>query len=244
MSNECEIIGRVNDISLVRLELFNPFLKVGCVDEIFSDAGLKLAIDIQSVRLDRDTTGVILLARNPRIVTEIHQQMSTGQARKTYLALVNDTRLRGSTPEPRPTTGRITTPLIIDPRGHVSIGSPETEGNQMGASKIKPASTTWEILTSSVSHQFSLVQLGLETGYKHQLRVHLAQALGCPILGDTKYGSDAISGGVPISLALHCRTISLLRYKKEGPKKRFELSISAALPSNFAETFGWAALLL
>lgn len=129
-----------------------------------------------------------------------------------------------------------------------------------------------------VSHQVSLMQLGLETGYKHQLRVHLAQALGCaypqgsgttrrlthalllrpsgPILGDTKYGGGAISGGVPTSLALHCRTISLLvrflhldrrtrptsplltdqRYKKEGPKKRFDLSISAALPSNFADT--------
>ncbi|KAG8928449.1 hypothetical protein FRC00_001745, partial [Tulasnella sp. 408] len=60
------------------------------------------------------------------------------------------------------------------------------------------------------SHQFSLMQLGLETGYKHQLRVHLAQALGCPILGDIKYGGSAISGGASTSLALHCRTISLL----------------------------------
>ncbi|KIO24404.1 hypothetical protein M407DRAFT_26212 [Tulasnella calospora MUT 4182] len=186
-------------------------------------------------RLDRDTTGVVLLARNPRIVTEMHQQMSTGQAQKTYLALVNDAPLRVSKLRPGPTTGRITTPLIIDPRGHVSVGSPGTTSSPPETSKTKPASTTYEILTSSVSHQLSLVQLGLETGYKHQLRVHLAQAIGCPILGDTKYGGDAVPGVASTGLGLHCRTISLMRYKKDGPKKRFELSISAALPSNFAE---------
>lgn len=146
---------------------------------------------------------MILLARNPRIVAEVHKQMATGQAQKTYFAVVNDARLRSSANIPNPTSGSITTPLLIDPHGHVSIGSPEAASTQTESHKIKPARTTWEVLASSVrlirlwcyggvtlradslppfrqvSHQCSLMQLGLETGYKHQLRVHLAQALEC-----------------------------------------------------------------
>lgn len=217
----------------------DPAKRAGTIQPILEELQdiLKQEQPLRTIhRLDKDTTGVILLARNPRIVAEVHKQMATGQAQKTYFAVVNDARLRSSANIPNPTSGSITTPLLIDPHGHVSIGSPEAASTQTESHKIKPARTTWEVLASSVSHQCSLMQLGLETGYKHQLRVHLAQALECPIVGDTKYGGSATFDGVVPSIALHCRTISLLRYKKEGPKKRFQLSISAALPSNFIKT--------
>ncbi|KAG8974856.1 hypothetical protein FRC05_006789, partial [Tulasnella sp. 425] len=188
----------------------DPAKRAGTIQPILEELQdiLKQEQPLRTIhRLDKDTTGVILLARNPRIVTEVHKQMSTGQARKTYFAVVNDALLRSSA---NPTTGRITSPLLIDPHGHVSIGSPDTPSPQMESHKVKPARTTWEVLASSISHQCSLMQLGLETGYKHQLRVHLAQALECPIVGDTKYGGSATFDGVVSSLALHCRTISLL----------------------------------
>ncbi|KAG8949352.1 hypothetical protein FRC03_000370, partial [Tulasnella sp. 419] len=87
----------------------------------------------------------------------------------------------------------------------------------------------------------SLLRLDLKTGLKHQIRVHLASFLKCPILGDHRYATDEqkkhrlIRQFSQPRLMLHASRISLIRYKKEGRKKQFKLSIVAPLPPDFVK---------
>jgi len=89
----------------------------------------------------------------------------------------------------------------------------------------------------------SLVRLYPHTGLKHQLRVHMAHALKVPILGDALYGgatttsqrSSAYAGIPEGRLFLHSSSISFWRYRRNGLRKRFRLTISAPLPADFVK---------
>ncbi len=141
-------------------------------------------------RLDRDTSGCLVLARHPRAVKRMAALFETGAIYKTYWALLD--ALPG---EP---AGTIDAPLlkqssaaagwrmIIDPRG-------------------KRAITHWRVLDPAIR----LVEFRLETGRTHQLRVHSA-SIGCPITGDPVYGV----GGAP--MRLHARAL-VIPYDAAAP---------------------------
>ena len=97
---------------------------------------------ISELRLVQDTTGTLILARNPRIVKEIHKQLSLLQATKEYYAVVRPgPRLLGSM------KGEINDPLFIDDHGAVRLASIlDPEGG-----KVKSAKTRWELVVESVS---------------------------------------------------------------------------------------------
>ena len=149
-------------------------------------------------RLDRDTSGVILIARTVRAASDLAAAFKAKTARKVYWALV-----AGS---PRPRDGVIDLALEkqAGPRGERVVAD-EDEG--------QTAITNYRTVDYAGGKVTWLVMEPL-TGRTHQLRVHAA-ALGTPIVGDTKYGSrDALSvggDGLAKGLQLHARAIRLPR---------------------------------
>lgn len=122
-------------------------------------------------RLDRDTSGVIIGARNQETATLLQKQFAQRKTKKTYIAIV-DGHLT-------PAHARIDLP----------IGRNPSKPSQFRVdSKGKSARTTYEVLDAD-GHR-SLVRLQPETGRTHQLRVHMAY-VGAPIYGDKVYGREA-----------------------------------------------------
>ena len=122
-------------------------------------------------RLDRDTFGVVLLAKNPHIHDLMNRCNSEGRLLKTYEALVY-----GAPPEE---AGTVDAPIARKP-----LPSLLREVSSAG----KPARTRYRVLETE--NGISRLWLRPVTGRTHQLRVHCAY-LGCPILGDPQYGSEA-----------------------------------------------------
>lgn len=142
-------------------------------------------------RLDRDTTGLVLLAKNPYAASRL-----AGNIRKTYLAICEG-YLNGS--------GLIDQPIGLKP-GHSIQRAVVPEGQK--------AVTRWRSLFAGKRH--SLIVVRLKTGRTHQIRVHFSAA-GYPLAGDDMYGGslDFID-----RQALHCARISFL-HPVSGKRMRF-----------------------
>lgn len=118
-------------------------------------------------RLDQETTGVLVIAKNPYVHQHISQQMMDGHVDKKYIALVHNV--------PSPSEGMIDGPIDRDPlEPHRRIVTPT------GYSSL---TRYWVI---ERYHHSSMVQLKLETGRTHQIRVHMT-SIGCPLIGDSYY---------------------------------------------------------
>ncbi len=124
-------------------------------------------------RLDKDTSGCLLLALTPVAVREMAAAFRTGTVEKEYLALV-----RG---HPQPDEGLIDLPLT---KGVVRSGERMVVSTDHGLA----ARTRYRVMTRFANA--SLVQVFLESGRTHQIRVHF-QAIGHPLAGDHKYGDSA-----------------------------------------------------
>ncbi|KAF8523834.1 pseudouridine synthase [Gautieria morchelliformis] len=173
-------------------------------------------------RLDKGTTGALLLARTPQVARDLSQQFQSRLIRKTYLALV-----RAGRETFKADKGEIAANLKIED-GRVSISN-------KGLNTL----TGWELVASSRIAPLSLIRLTLHTGVKHQLRVHLACILKAPILGDRLYShsniSDKIQNVVSVPnqrLFLHASHISFFRYRNIIPK-RLDVGVTAPLPEDF-----------
>ncbi|WP_442897086.1 RluA family pseudouridine synthase [Enterovirga sp.] len=144
-------------------------------------------------RLDRETSGCLVLGRHPRALARLSSLFAAGQAEKLYWAVVEGV--------PREAAGTIDLPLAEE--------APGTGGRRMRPDpRGKPAVTRWRLLASA--GPLSWLELAPVTGRTHQLRVHCA-ASGWPILGDRRYGRG------PGPLMLHARRISLPLYPKKPP---------------------------
>ena len=120
-------------------------------------------------RIDRETSGVLLIARNRRVASFLTRAFARRAVDKTYLALV-----KGQPPD----RGRIDRPLkLMDTKSRVMMG---VAGDGL------PAVTTFEVLRRFADH--ALCAAHPETGRQHQIRVHF-QSLGHPIAGDKLYGA-------------------------------------------------------
>lgn len=158
-------------------------------------------------RLDKDTSGVLLVSKSLAVHRVAQRAMTSGQAAKTYLAVVHGT--------PSPREGRITLPLGVDPadRRRVAVRS---DGS--------PSETRYAVRARGEG--LSLVECLLITGRMHQIRVHLS-ASGWPIVGDRVYGR---AGDAFPHQALHAWQLTL-----PHPRTGTELRLEAPVPSDMAE---------
>lgn len=162
-------------------------------------------------RIDKDTSGVLVLARSRRSAEVLTKAFKEKNLQKTYLALV-----RGC---PKKKNGEIKAPL-------------EKIGEKMTVlPEGKPAVTDYKVL-DEVGEQFALVEASPLTGRTHQIRAHL-EHIGCPIVGDSRYFGEkrAKFNHLKDKLYLHAYKIDLSEiYNKK-------LVISAPLPEHFKEAF-------
>jgi 23S rRNA pseudouridine955/2504/2580 synthase len=172
-------------------------------------------------RLDRDTTGVLLIAKHRHAAAKLGRMFQTRSAAKTYWALV-----RGV---PSPRQGRIEDPLVKakGPDGdRVRKARPGEQEAAMHA-------TTHYSVIDRVSHKAAWVSLKPVTGRQHQLRAHMA-LIGHPIIGDAKYmaGEHGLIAAVPDRLHLHARRLVIPHPITGDP-----LDVTAALPDHMAESW-------
>ena len=167
-------------------------------------------------RLDKDTSGVLLLARSASAAAKLTAAFRKGEVEKIYWAVVVGV--------PTPREGRLSAPVA-------KVAGPGGERMMAEADDGKPAVTDYRVLDSAGRHA-SLVELRPRTGRTHQLRVHCA-LLGTPILGDGKYGGAGAfieSMDLPRQLHLHARELTYPHPDKgEG-------HVVAPLPEHFRRT--------
>lgn len=161
-------------------------------------------------RLDRDTSGCLLLARNPKAHKRFAAAFEAGLAEKIYLAVIEGV--------PATASGRISLPLT-------KRSTRESGWRMVPDRKGRPAETDWRVLGEADGR--ALIEFRPRTGRTHQLRVHAAEGLGHPIVGDPVYGR-----GGPAML-LHALSLRLPRDPKPAIEGR------APLPPSFAR---WAEL--
>ena len=173
-------------------------------------------------RLDKDTSGVLLIARTPGSAASYSKRFASRSARKVYWALVVG--------KPDLSEGVIDAPLAKQPG---------TGGEKMHIDEENGAAAkTRYRVVDSAGQRAAWVELEPLTGRTHQLRVHMA-AIGHPIVGDGKYGGpDAfLTGAVSRKMHLHARRLIISEPKagegtaKEGSNK---LDVTAELPPHFA----------
>lgn len=166
-------------------------------------------------RLDKDTSGALLVARTARSAGHFAKAFSSRTARKVYWALIVGV--------PSTQEGVIDLPLAKQPG---------TGGEKMHVSQEAglSARTRWRIVDRA-GNRASWVELQPLTGRTHQLRVHMA-ALGHPIVGDAKYGGPEafLTGGVSRKMHLHARRIRVDTPDGEA------IDVTANLPDHFAES--------
>ena len=166
-------------------------------------------------RLDKDTSGALLVARSARSAGHFAKVFSGRTARKVYWAVVVGVPDVGE--------GVIDAPLAKQPG---------TGGEKMHISEEHglPAKTKWRVIDRA-GNRAAWVELQPLTGRTHQLRAHMA-AIGHPIVGDAKYGgSEAfLTGGISRKLHLHARRIRI--DAPDGGK----IDVTAELPPHLAES--------
>ena len=163
-------------------------------------------------RLDRDTSGLMLVARTEAAHRLLSARIARREVERTYLALVEG--------RPRSRTGTIDAPLGRDYRA--------PERRAVGGRGARPARTHFAVVEALPGD--SLLEVRLETGRTHQVRAHLA-AIGHPVAGDPRYGHAGRHG-----LArqfLHSHRLSLV-HPVTGERLEFESPLPADLAAALA----------
>jgi len=159
-------------------------------------------------RLDKDTSGLILVAKSEASQLWLQQQFSARKVEKIYLALVDG--------HPRTTSGRIEAAVYRNPkdRKKMAIAPPQ---------KGKNAITSFSIEKEYANH--TLLKVKPLTGRTHQIRVHLA-SIGCPVVGDTVYGRKNPS------LPIHRQFLHAYELKITLPGEKMPRTFQAELPED------------
>ena len=159
-------------------------------------------------RLDRDTSGLLIIAKNPESAAHLQRQFAERTAKKTYIAITDG--------KPKLNAAKIDLPIGRNP------SAPSTFRIDPNG---KPAQTTYHVLAENDAQ--SLVELKPNTGRTHQLRVHLAH-LNAPILGDRVYGKSS-----DCRMMLHAQKLEITL--PSGERKVFEAAVPDEFKRFFPE---------
>jgi tRNA pseudouridine32 synthase / 23S rRNA pseudouridine746 synthase len=190
------------------LPLDRPRAGGPCLEDFLDE--LKLGFQRAPVpvhRLDQDTSGCLLLARNPKALKRFSAAFEARQVDKVYLGIV-----AGKLAEDEGTIA-----LALS-----KISSAEKGWRMIAAKKGKPSVTHWRKLQEIGG--LTLVEFRPETGRTHQIRVHAELGLGSPLLGDPIYGSSKGAGRT----MLHAAALTIAREGKPP------IMAAAPMPADFA----------
>ena len=158
-------------------------------------------------RLDADTSGCLLLARNPKSLKRFAMAFEDRAVGKTYLGILDGI--------PQLKEGRIELALS-------KISSADKGWRMIPARKGKPSLTDWRVVAEHGGR--ALVEFAPQTGRTHQIRVHAASGIGIPLLGDPVYGRE----GSAKRTMLHAAGLTVQREGKE------DITAQAPVPADFA----------
>ena len=163
-------------------------------------------------RLDRDTTGVLLLAKNEAALAMMEGLFRNKMIQKTYLAIVDGVPVKNE--------GTIESDL-----GKLYTFDGQTVWGSVGKGKGLHSVTQWKKIATGPDT--ALIQCFSKTGRTHQIRVHLSE-LGHPLLGDFQYAKKFRSKYHPQRYLLHASEVSF-----EHPLKKTKIQIETPLPQDF-----------
>jgi 23S rRNA pseudouridine955/2504/2580 synthase len=170
-------------------------------------------------RLDKDTSGVLVIGRTANAAAKLAAAFKTREAHKIYWAVVVG--------KPKLTSGKVDAPLIK------KSGLKGGEQMAIDFDNGDKALTLYRVI-DSLGRKASWLEMSPLTGRTHQLRVHAAEALNSPIIGDSKYGGErSFTVGIENNkkLHLHARAIQI-----PHPVKGV-IEVIAPLPKHMLETF-------
>lgn len=160
-------------------------------------------------RLDKDTSGLLIIAKNDKAHIELSNQIQDRKVKKMYLALV-----RGNVPEEE---------ASID----MPIGRSTKDRKKMAVTRNgKRAITHFKVLQRYGTYTF--MQVIIETGRTHQIRVHMAE-IGHPVVGDMVYSNGKNEFGV-VGQMLHAKSLDFIH-----PITKKQMHLEAPLPQYFEE---------
>lgn len=168
-------------------------------------------------RLDRDTSGLIVVARSNEAHRRLQDALSRRRISREYLALVHG--------RPPARTGTIEAPIGRDPANRTRMA--------VSGARPRQARTHFEI--ERALGPYTLLRLKLDTGRTHQIRVHL-QAIGHPLVGDPEYGRRGTAAGAAAELGLARQFLHATRLSFEHPFTGESLDIVSPPPSDLRAT--------
>ena len=164
-------------------------------------------------RLDKDTSGLLIIAKNDKAHIQVSQQIKNREVKKTYIALV-----RGTIAEDEATI-------------NMPIGRSTKDRKKMAVTKNgKEAVTHFKVLNRFTTNKanYTLLEIKIDTGRTHQIRVHMAE-IGHPVIGDSVYSNGKNEFGVE-GQCLHAKRLEFLH-----PITGKEMKLEAPLPEYFQD---------
>jgi len=176
---------------------------------------IKAVFDDQSIslvhRLDKSTSGVMVLARNRRASAHFHECLVSGRVSKNYVAVI---------------CGVLQKPCTVTAKLRKTHPTPNE--NQVIVDPQNGKDAVSHFASCEFGQRFSLVDVEIETGRTHQIRVHAA-SIGHPVLGDERYGDEKLNDSVKRQgskgMFLHARELKFPDLGDSASERKFEVPI-------------------